>query len=161
MASGKEIRISIKTALDAAGIKASKAQINDMAKSIRGSMSKASTASGRSWTEFFFKWKTLITGAKAAWTALRSAMSETFRFETTTRQFTFLLGNIEQAKSHMQQLKELGDSPPFSLDEFAKASKQMMVLSDGALGFQRSLKMVGDAAAATGVDIATMGHAAR
>ena len=89
---------------------------------------------------------------------LGNAFSDAFRFESTTRQFEFLLGNIDKAKVHMQQLKELGDTPPFSLDEFAKASRQMIVLSDGALGFKGSLEKVGDAAAATGVDVATMGH---
>lgn len=77
-------------------------------------------------------------------------MSKSFNFETQQRQFTYLIGNIDEAKRHMQDLKELGDTPPFSLDEFARASRQLMVLSDGVLGTKQSLQLVGDAAAATG-----------
>jgi len=73
-----------------------------------------------------------------------------FDFETMTTQFKTLIGNIDEAKRHMADLKELGDTPPFSLDQFAAASRSLMVMTDGVLGYRKSLELLGDAAAATG-----------
>lgn len=88
-----------------------------------------------------------------------SFMSKAFSFETQTRQFKTLIGSIDEAKAHMADLKALGDTPPFSLDEFAKASRSLMVMTDGALGYKKSLEMIGDAAAATGRTVEEMGQA--
>lgn len=79
--------------------------------------------------------------------------------ETMTIQFKTLMGSIDDAKQHMEMLKELGATPPFSMEEFAAASRQMMVMSDGALGMRGSLELVGDAAAATGKPIEEVGNA--
>ena len=73
---------------------------------------------------------------RRAWGAIRTVLSSAFHFETQTNQFKTLIGNIDDAKAHMADLKALGDTPPFSLDEFAAASRQMMVMSDGVLGFK-------------------------
>lgn len=96
----------------------------------------------------------LSAAAKKAYGVLKSA----FSYETMTVQFKTLIGSMDEARSHMQMLKELGDTPPFSLDEFAKASRTMLVLSDGVLGLKTSLELVGDAAAATGQPIEQMAH---
>ena len=88
-----------------------------------------------------------------------SVIGSAFKFETQTRQFKTLIGNIDEAKAHMADLKALGDTPPFNLEQFAQASRSLMVMTDGALGYKKSLEMIGDAAAATGVPIETMGHA--
>lgn len=76
-----------------------------------------------------------------------------------THQFKTLLGSMDEAKQHMEMLKELGDTPPFSLEEFAAASRSMLVFSEGALGMEDSLTLVGDAAAATGKPIEEVGQA--
>ena len=151
--------IDIQLSTKATGVKTAEGQIDALAKNIKSKMSASAASAKSSWTEFFFKWKILINGATAAWNTLRSAMDSSFKYETMTSNFRFLLRDVDTARSHMAELKKLGDSPPFSLDEFARASKQMLVMSDGVLGFSNSLKMVGDAAAATGVPIETMGHA--
>ena len=94
-------------------------------------------------------------------TAISNAMSfmqKTFAFEKMTVQFKTLIGNMDEARAHMRMLQEMGDTPPFSLDEFAAASRQLMVMSDGALGFKKSLELVGDAAAATGQPIQNLAH---
>ena len=94
-------------------------------------------------------------------TAISSAMEfmrKTFAFEKMTVQFKTLIGNMDEARAHMQMLQELGNTPPFSLEEFAAASRQLMVMSDGALGFKKSLELVGDAAAATGQPIQNLAH---
>ena len=90
-----------------------------------------------------------ITLARGAWGKLGDFMKSAFSFETQTTQFKTLIGNIDEARAHMADLKALGDTPPFSLDEFAAASRSLMVMTDGALGYKKSLELVGDAAAAT------------
>ena len=102
---------------------------------------------------------------RAGWgmmqTAVRNAMvfmEKAFAFEKMTVQFKTLIGNMDEARAHMQMLQELGNTPPFSLEEFAAASRQLMVMSDGALGFKKSLELVGDAAAATGQPIQNLAH---
>ena len=90
---------------------------------------------------------------------LGGVLASAFKFETQTTQFKNLIGSIDAAKEHMADLKALGDTPPFSLDEFAKASKELLVMSDGVLGYKQSLEMLGDAAAATGRPIDEMSHA--
>lgn len=102
---------------------------------------------------------------RAAWgmmqTAVRNAtafMQKAFAFEKMTVQFKTLIGSMDEARAHMQMLQELGNTPPFSLEEFAAASRQLMVMSDGALGFKKSLELVGDAAAATGQPIQNLAH---
>ena len=92
--------------------------------------------------------------AQKVYGVLKSA----FAYETMTAQFKTLIGSMDEARAHMQMLKELGDTPPFSLEEFAKASRTMMVMTDNALGFKKSLEMVGDAAAATGQPVETLAH---
>lgn len=96
----------------------------------------------------------LSSAAQKAYGVLKSA----FSYETMTVQFKTLIGSMDEARAHMQMLKELGDTPPFSLDAFAKASRSMLVLSDGVLGLKNSLELVGDAAAATGQPVEQMAN---
>ena len=94
-------------------------------------------------------------------TALSNAMAvmqKTFAFEKMTVQFKTLVGSMDEARAHMHMLQELGNNPPFSLEEFAAASRSMMVMTDGVLGFKKSLEIVGDAAAATGQPIQNLAH---
>ena len=85
-------------------------------------------------------------------------LQKAFAFEKMTVQFKTLIGNMDEAREHMKMLQELGDTPPFSLEQFAAASRAMMVMTDGALGFRKSLELVGDAAAATGQPIESLAH---
>lgn len=88
-----------------------------------------------------------------------SVLSSSFRVETMTTQFKTLVGGIDEAREHMADLKALGDTPPFNLSQFAAASRALMVMTDGALGYKKSLELIGDAAAATGRPIEEMGQA--
>lgn len=102
----------------------------------------------------------MVSGAiTRAFSGVKSIVGSAFKFETQTTQFKTLIGNIDDAKAHMADLKALGETPPFSLDQFAAASRSLMVMTDGALGYKKSLEMIGDAAAATGQPIEEMGHA--
>lgn len=159
MATSKQIRISITSALNAAGIEATKDQVNSMAQSVAKSMGDAAQKNRRHWADIKAAWDMGTAAIRKAWGAIRSGLSSAFHFEMQTQQFKTLVGNIDEAKAHMADLKELGDTPPFSLDEFAKASRSLMVMTDGALGYKKSLEMIGDAAAATGYPIEEMGQA--
>ena len=85
-------------------------------------------------------------------------LQRAFAFERMTAQFKTLIGNMDEARAHMRMLQELGDTPPFSMEQFAAASRALMVMTDGALGFRKSLELIGDAAAATGQPIESLAH---
>lgn len=159
MATSKQIRISITSALNAAGIEATKGQVDSMAKSVAKSMGDAARSNRKHWADIKAAWDMGTAAIRRAWGAIRTVLSPAFHFETQTNQFKTLIGNIDEARAHMADLKALGDTPPFSLDEFAKASRSLMVMTDGALGYKKSLEMIGDAAAATGYPIEEMGQA--
>lgn len=91
-------------------------------------------------------------------TAAGSFLRKAFQFEKMTVQFKTLIGSMDEAREHMKMLQDMGDTPPFSLEAFAAASRSLMVMTDGILGFKASLEMVGDAAAATGQPIENLAH---
>lgn len=155
----KNIRISITSALNAAGIEATKQQVDEMSRSVAKSMAGAATANKRHWADIKAAWDMGCAAIRRAWQFASAGLKSAFHFETQTTQFKTLIGNIDDARAHMADLKALGDTPPFSLDEFAKASKSLMVMTDGALGYKKSLELIGDAAAATGTPIEEMGQA--
>ena len=159
MATNRQIRISITSALNAAGIEATKRQVNTMARHLKSTMGDASKSMVNGWADFAAAGKMAIGAVTKAWGVFKSMIGSAFKFETQTNQFKTLIGDIDEAKAHMQDLKALGDTPPFSLDEFAKASRELMVMSDGILGYKKSLEMIGDAAAATGRPLETVSHA--
>ena len=159
MATNKQIRISISPALNAAGIEATKRQVNTMARHLKSTMGEANKSMINGWADFAAAGKMAIGAVTRAWGIFKTAISSAFHFETQTNQFKTLIGNIDEAKAHMADLKALGDTPPFSLDEFAKASRELMVMSDGILGYKKSLELIGDAAAATGRPLETVSHA--
>ena len=157
--SAKEIKISIKSALDAAGIEATKSQVSALAKSVSDSMKGMAENNRTHWADVKAVWDMGSSAIKTLWSNAISGIVSAFNFETTTTQFATLIGNIDDATAHMADLKALGDTPPFSLDEFAKASRSLMVMTDGALGYKASLELIGDAAAATGQPLESVGHA--
>ena len=159
MASGKEIRISITSALNAAGIEATKQQVDAMGKSLKKSMADAASGNRKHWADIKAAWDMGCAAIRKAWQAASAGLREAFKFATQTDQLKTLIGDIDATRAHMADLKALGDTPPFSLDEFAKASRSLMVMTDGALGYKNSLELIGDAAAATGYPVEELGHA--
>ena len=159
MATNKQIRISITSALNAAGIEATKEQVAAMSRAVQKTMQDASKSNHRHWADIKAAWDMGTAAIRRAWGAVSSVFKSAFHFETQTTQFKNLIGNIDEARAHMADLKALGDTPPFNLDQFAKASRSLMVMTDGALGYKKSLELIGDAAAATGHPIEEMGQA--
>jgi len=140
----KSIDIIISTVLKKTGIDAARAAIKNLA-----------TTVGKNLTNI----KSAFEMASTAVRTFVSAMSKGMEFERLTTQFKSLTGSIETAKAHMKDLQDLGRTPPFSLEEFAAASKAMMKMTGGMAGFKKEMEIVGDMAAATGNGIATVGHA--
>jgi len=85
-------------------------------------------------------------------------MRKAFAYETMAVQFKTLIGKMDEAREHMAMLQKLGETPPFSLEQFAAASRALMVMTDGVLGYKQSLELVGDAAAATGQPVEALAH---
>ncbi len=88
-------------------------------------------------------------GAQMLW----STIKEAFKLETLTTQFQTLLGSLDAAKERMAMLAEFAEKTPYSMEGVVKAARTLTVMSKDALGSQWALKMVGDAAAATGGSI--------
>ena len=148
--SSKSILIHLKTSRDAAGVTATQEQIDKLARDMKGKMSEANRSMTRGWADFKAAADMALGAVRRAVSAVASAISSSFRFEMQTRQFKILVGGIDEARAHMADLKALGDTPPFDIDQFARASRALLVMSDGALGYKKSLELIGDAAAATG-----------
>ena len=144
------IDIVISTILKKTGIDAARAALSNLATKTKDFAKAAGSnlTNIKSGFEMF---------ASAATKALQ-LVSKAFKFETMAVQFKTLLGNLSDAKAHLKDLQDLGDTPPFSLEQFAAASRTLIVMTQGALGFKDSLKMVGDVAAATGQSIETISH---
>lgn len=155
----KEIRISIQSALNAAGIEATKSQMAALATSLKKNVGDMAAHNRRGWADIKAAWDMGLGAIRRGLDAFSTVLKSAFHFETQTSQFKTLIGNIDEARAHMADLKALGDTPPFSLDEFAKASRSLMVMTDNALGYKKSLELIGDAAAATGHPIEEMGKA--
>lgn len=102
-------------------------------------------------------WGQMIAGVAhkvgAAFGHLWDAIRESMKFETLTGQFRVLLGSMDAARERMASLAKFAEVTPFQLDEIARASRTLTVMSQDALGTEWALKLVGDAAAATGGSI--------
>ncbi len=92
-------------------------------------------------------------GAAVAAFALGVTLKKAFMFEEFTLQFKILFGDMERAKKHMADLAEFSARTPFQIAGITEASRQLHILSGGALGGVKSLRLIGDAAGATGQQI--------
>lgn len=72
------------------------------------------------------------------------ALKEAFKFETDTANFTTLLGSIDDAKTHLADLKQFASSTPLSFSDVANASKQLLSFGINVQDIMPSLKMLGD-----------------
>ncbi len=101
----------------------------------------------------------LASGLRTAGKLIAGTMAASFNFEKISNQFQTLIQDVDVTKAHMADLREMAKTPPFGLEEAAAASRAMMVMSEGAIGYKESLTLVGDAAAATGKPIEQVGEA--
>lgn len=89
----------------------------------------------------------------AAFGILAAAVKKAFDFEAYRLQFKILLGNMERARDRFNELKRLSAETPFQLENIIKASRALAVFTENVLGGEKSLRLVGDAAAAVGQNI--------
>lgn len=95
----------------------------------------------------------VIAKVQGAFGTLWGAIKTSFRFETLTIQFKTLLGSIDSARERMSMLAKFAETTPFEMEEVARASRTLTVMSGDALGSAWALRLVGDAAAASGASI--------
>lgn len=95
-----------------------------------------------------------ITGAIGGIVGLGAAIQQSVRFNAELERqavaFKTLLGNADAASRRMAELARFAAQTPFELPEIVQASKILQSLTNGALASGDGLRLVGDAAAATG-----------
>jgi hypothetical protein len=86
--------------------------------------------------------------------SLGAAIQQSVKFNAELEQqgvaFKILLGNAEAASRRMAELAKFAAQTPFELPEIVHASKVLQSLTNGALASGEGLRLVGDAASATG-----------
>jgi len=75
------------------------------------------------------------------------------RMATLTEQFRALLGSVELAKQRVRELLTFAASTPFLTEQVVAANRTLQTLTGGMLATQKAMRMIGDAAAATGADL--------
>lgn len=121
-----------------------KRSVNDATNSSTGSFMALAGIAG-----FAFNQITEAVGKVGA--MIKASLGPSQEMEDLTIQFGVLLGSTQQAKERMAELAKFGETTPFELAEVAKASTVLETLTKGALSTGAGLRMVGDAAAGTGV----------
>lgn len=92
----------------------------------------------------------LSVGLAGVGQALRSIVGTNAGIEQQTTAFKTLLGSADAAEKRIRALSKMAADTPFELPEVIQASKVLQSLTDGALATGEGLRIVGDAAAATG-----------
>jgi len=78
------------------------------------------------------------------------ALDMNANLETSTMQFTTLMGDAGKAEKHVRSLFEFAKNTPFETEPIIKASKQLELFGGAALNNERMLRLLGDASAASG-----------
>ena len=79
--------------------------------------------------------------------------------ERLKQQFENLLGSASAARKQVEMLAKVASGSAFTFESLADASKNLQVLTNGALNSEKALKKVQDVAAATGAPVDTMATA--
>jgi hypothetical protein len=92
-------------------------------------------------------------GAKAMSLVTDGAIGMNAELETSTLQFTTLMGNADKARKHVESLFDFAAKTPFETGPIIEASRLMETFGGSALNTKDNLENFGDAAAATGQPI--------
>ena len=87
----------------------------------------------------------------AAFSAL--GVRNVFQYEAIQEQFAVLMKDSDAAKKRVAELAELAKQSPFSLTDYTQAAKTLYAVGNEALGTNKMIQMVGDSAAAMGVNM--------
>lgn len=114
---------------------------------VQGALSQLSSLSARI--------ATLTAGAGLAAGAgvtalIAKSIGKAADLETAQTAFIPLLGSIQAAKDRVAELAKFANETPFEMPEVVEASKNLEVMTQGALSTGRALTMVGDAASFAG-----------
>ena len=105
------------------------------------------------------KFVTASAGAALNAQKMQEALAASDGAEKMKTQFESLMKTSQAAKAQVEMLAKVAAGGAFSMDSLAEASQNLMVLTNGALGGEASLKKVQDAAAATGTPVQAMATA--
>ena len=78
------------------------------------------------------------------------ALTMNANLETSTLQFTTLMGDAGRAEAHVRSLFEFAKKTPFETGPIIAASKHLQLFGGDALNSQKNLTLLGDASAASG-----------
>jgi len=144
MATNKQIRISITSALNAAGIEATKEQVESMAKSVSKSMGDAAKQNRTHWADIKAAWDLGLSAIRTVGGLIRSALQKAFDAEYALTNFKTMLGTIEAAKQHVAELKAFAAQTPLTFGDLSQASKTLLAFGADVQKVMPSLKMLGD-----------------
>lgn len=102
----------------------------------------------------FVSAQAIMSGVSTAVKAVgAAAIGMNASLETSTLQFTTLMGSASQARQHVQDLFEFAKKTPFETQPIIDASRQLQVFGGSALNTKANLTLIGDASAATSAPI--------
>lgn len=78
--------------------------------------------------------------------------------ETAVLQFETILGSAEAARTKIAELSKFAQTTPFAMPEILKASRTLQTFGGNTLNTDKTLRLVGDAAAATGAQFDEVAH---
>jgi tape measure domain-containing protein len=139
-----DIKITLKTALDAAGIEATKSQMNTMTKSVSDSMSKLATDNRHHWADIKAAWDMALGGIQKIAGFISGPLKKAFDAEYALTNFKTLLGSIEDAKKHVADLKAFASQTPLTFGDLSSASKTLLAFGVNVDKVMPSLKTLGD-----------------
>ena len=150
-----KVEILFQVQKDVRALKAMQDNFNDLQKDIvkmDKAMGKAFNMAGN-----VAKFIGTLAIARKAWNVTTAFISRGIDFTATKEQsqvaFETLLGSADEAKERIDELIEFAAKTPFRLPGIIDANRQLQVLTDGTLAGADGLRLVGDAAAATGRDM--------
>lgn len=73
-------------------------------------------------------------------------IEESFKFEKALVNFKTLLGSIDNAKAHVEELKKFASETPLTFDDLSSASRLLLSFGSNVKDIMPSLKMLGDIA---------------
>lgn len=85
--------------------------------------------------------------------AMKSAIDMNASLETSTLQFTTLMGDADKAQEHVKGLFDFAAATPFESQQIIDASLKLQTFGGEALNTMENLQLVGDASAAVGAPI--------
>lgn len=86
----------------------------------------------------------VLAAARTFANAFISVIKEAFKFETAVANFKTLLGSMDEAKSHIAELKQFASQTPLTFEDLSQASKTLLSFGASVDTIMPSLKMLGD-----------------